>query len=73
MALRPAARVVLTENGLEMLLECEKEEDLSPTEVATFDSALRLFFTNSEVKEMNGKKLSGVGQPVKKVLAWHKG
>ncbi|KIX07348.1 uncharacterized protein Z518_02001 [Rhinocladiella mackenziei CBS 650.93] len=55
------------------LLRTRIANGLSPTEVATFDSALRLYFTNSEVKEMNGKKLSGIGQPVKKVLAWHKG
>ena len=55
------------------LLRTRIANDLSPTEVATFDSALRLYFTNSEVKEMNFKKLSGVNQPVKKVLAQYKG
>ena len=55
------------------LLRTRIANDLSPTEVVTFDSALRLYFTNAEVKEMNLKKLSGVNQPVKTVLAQHKG
>jgi ATP-dependent DNA helicase PIF1 len=55
------------------LLRTRIANDLSPTEVATFDSALRLYFTNAEVKEMNHKKLSAVNRPVKMVLAQHKG
>lgn len=43
----------------------------SPTEVATVDSSLRLYFTNAQVKEMNFHKLPSVNQPVKKVLAQH--
>ena len=46
-------------------LSKESWNDLPPTEVATFDSALRLYFTNVEVRETNFEKLSGVNQPVK--------
>ena len=42
-------------------------------EVATFDSALRLYFTNVEVKGLNFEKLSGVNQPIRTVLAQYKG
>ena len=41
--------------------------------MATFYSILRLYFTNAEVKEMNFKKLLAINQPVKTVLAQHKG
>jgi ATP-dependent exoDNAse (exonuclease V) alpha subunit len=41
--------------------------------VATFDSALRLYYTNAEVRETNFEKLSGINQPVKTVLAQHTG
>ena len=51
------------------LLRTRIANDLSPIEVATFDSALRLYFTNAEVRETNFKKLLGVNQPVKIVLA----
>jgi hypothetical protein len=54
-------------------LRTQITNDLSPIEVATFDSALRLYFTNAEVRETNFKKLLGVNQPVKTVLAQHKG
>jgi ATP-dependent DNA helicase PIF1 len=55
------------------LLRTRIANDLPPTEVATFHSALRLYFTNAEVKEMNLKKLSDMNQPVKTVKAQHKG
>jgi hypothetical protein len=51
------------------LLRTRIANDLSPTEVATFDSTLRLYFTNAEVKEKNFEKLSGVNQPIKTVKA----
>ncbi len=47
--------------------------DLPSMEVATFDSTLQLYFTNVEVKGLNFEKLSGVNQPVRTVLAQHKG
>src|SRR5271156_2730135 len=46
---------------------------LSPDEVATFDSALRLYFTTEEVKKTNFDKLAAANRPVKKILAYHKG
>jgi hypothetical protein len=55
------------------LLRTRIANDLSPAEVATFDSALRVYFTNAEVRETNFEKLSGVNQPVRTVLAQHKG
>jgi ATP-dependent DNA helicase PIF1 len=47
--------------------------ELSPIEVATFDTALRLYFTTAEVKETNFNKLSAANRPVKKIVAHHKG
>jgi hypothetical protein len=41
--------------------------------VATFDSALRLYLTNAEVRETNFEKLSVVDQPVKTIRAQHRG
>src|SRR5258705_366486 len=46
---------------------------LSLTEVATFDTALRLYFTTEEVKETNFNKLSAANRPVKRIVAYHKG
>ena len=47
--------------------------ELSPDEVAAFDTALRLYFTTAEVKETNFNKLSAANRPVKKIVAHHKG
>src|SRR5271170_4620693 len=47
--------------------------ELSPTELATFDTALRLYFTTAEVKETNFDKLAAANMPIKKILAHHKG
>ena len=47
--------------------------ELSPIEVATFDTALRLYFTTAEVKETNFNKLSATNRPVKRIVAHHKG
>lgn len=55
------------------LLRTRIANDLSPVEVATFDSALRLYFTNAEVRDTNFEKLAGVNQPVRTVRAQHKG
>jgi ATP-dependent DNA helicase PIF1 len=46
---------------------------LSPDEVATFDSALRLYFTTEEVRQTNLDKLASTNKPVQKILARHKG
>jgi hypothetical protein len=46
---------------------------LSPDEVATFDTALRLYFTANEVKERNYESLAALNKPVKKIVARHTG
>lgn len=46
---------------------------LSLTEVATFDTTLRLYFTTEEVRETNFSKLSAANRPVKRIVAHHKG
>ena len=46
---------------------------LPPTEVAAFDTALRLYYTTAEVREKNIERLLATRQPVKKVLATHRG
>jgi hypothetical protein len=46
---------------------------LPPTEVAAFGSALRLYFTTAEVREKNFDMLSAVNQPIKVLTAIHKG
>jgi ATP-dependent DNA helicase PIF1 len=46
---------------------------LSPDEVAAFDTALRLYFTTAEVKETNFSKLAAANRPVMRILAHHKG
>ena len=46
---------------------------LSPNEVAAFDSALRLYFTTEEVRETNSNKLAATNRPVKKILARYRG
>ncbi|KAM0319707.1 hypothetical protein ACHAO8_000748 [Botrytis cinerea] len=43
------------------------------TEVATFESALRLYFTTAEVREKNFECLSTMSQPVKVMKAVHQG
>jgi hypothetical protein len=55
------------------LLCTRTANQLSPDEVAAFDSALRLYFTTAEVKETNFRKLAAANRPVKKILAHHKG
>jgi len=46
---------------------------LSPEQVATFDSALRLYYTTEEVRQTNYDRLAAANKPVKKILARHKG
>jgi DNA helicase Pif1-like protein len=46
---------------------------LSPEEVASFDTALRLYYTNAEVNETNFARLSALNRPVKKIEAQRKG
>jgi hypothetical protein len=54
------------------LLRTRIANDLPPTVVATFNCALRLYFTNAEVRETNFEKLSGVTHPVMTVHAQHR-
>lgn len=42
-------------------------------EVASFDSTLRLYYTTEEVRTTNCTKLAAANQPVKKILAQHRG
>ena len=46
---------------------------LPPQEVAAFDSALRLYFTTTEVRDRNFERLSATNRPVKKLSATHQG
>jgi ATP-dependent DNA helicase PIF1 len=46
---------------------------LSPNEVAAFDSALRLYYTTEEVRITNHTKLTDTNQPVKRIKAYHRG
>ena len=44
-----------------------------PTEVATFDDALRLYYTTEEVRATNADKLAAMNRPIKIVKARHRG
>ena len=46
---------------------------MSDEEVAAFQTALRLYFTNEEVQDRNTSVLAGRNMPVKKITAQHKG
>ena len=46
---------------------------LSPEEVATFDSTLRLYYTTEEVRATNSTMLAATNQPIKRIKACHKG
>jgi hypothetical protein len=62
----------LSQSSWELL--CTRVQNrLSPDEVASFQSALRLYFTNDEVRERNYGQLAAENQPVKKILSKHTG
>jgi hypothetical protein len=63
---------MLSETSWRLLCSRARNE-LSPDEVATFDSALRLYFTNNEDEFYNHGKLKSLKTPVKKVVARHNG
>jgi hypothetical protein len=63
---------ILSETSWRLLCTRARNE-LSPDEVATFDSALRLYFTNNEVEFYNHGKLKSLKTPVKKVVGRHRG
>jgi ATP-dependent DNA helicase PIF1 len=62
----------LSESSWELL--CTRvQNQLLPDEVDGFQSALRLYFTNEEVRERNYGQLAAENQPVKKIASIHTG
>jgi hypothetical protein len=55
------------------LLCTRVQNQLLPEEVAGFRSALRLYFTNEEVREHNYGRLAAEGRPVKRIVSLHTG
>jgi ATP-dependent DNA helicase PIF1 len=55
------------------LLCTRVQNQLPPDEVACFQSALRLYFTNDEVRERNYGQLTAANRPVKRILSVHTG
>ncbi|OBT60147.1 hypothetical protein VE03_10293, partial [Pseudogymnoascus sp. 23342-1-I1] len=55
------------------LLCTRVQNQFLPDEVDSFQSALRLYFTNDEVRERNYGQLAAENQPVKKILSVHTG
>lgn len=49
------------------------ENQLSAEDKAGFQTALRIYFTNAEVRERNYTQLAAENRPVKNILALHKG
>jgi hypothetical protein len=62
----------LTRESWELLCTRVKNQ-LSPDDVAEFQTALRLYYTNAEMNETNFAQLSALNRPVKKIHAQHKG
>jgi hypothetical protein len=62
----------LLKESWELLCTCVANR-LSPIEVATFNTTLRLYFTTKEVKETNFKKLLAMNRPMKRIVAHYKG
>jgi hypothetical protein len=56
-----------------MLLCTRVTNQLSPDELETFDTALRLYFTADEVKARNCESLAALNKPAKKILTRHTG
>lgn len=62
----------LSESSWELL--CTRvQNQLLPDEVDSFQSALRLYYTNEEVRERNYSQLAAANQPVQKILSKHTG
>ena len=55
------------------LLCTRVQNQLLPDEVDGFQSALRLYFTNDEVRERNHGQLAAENRPVKKITSMHTG
>jgi ATP-dependent DNA helicase PIF1 len=62
----------LTRESWELLCTRVKNQ-LSPDEVAEFETALRLYYTNAQVNETNFAQLLALNRPVKKIHAQHTG
>jgi ATP-dependent exoDNAse (exonuclease V) alpha subunit len=72
MALSELRESRLSQSSWELL--CTRvQNQLLPDEVASFQSALRLYFTNDEARERNYRQLVAANQPVKKILSMHTG
>jgi ATP-dependent exoDNAse (exonuclease V) alpha subunit len=62
----------LSQSSWELL--CTRvQHKLAPAEVASFQSALRLYFTNEEVREHNYRQLAATNRPVKRIVSKHTG
>jgi ATP-dependent DNA helicase PIF1 len=62
----------LSQSSWELL--CTRvQNQLLPEEVTGFRSALRLYFTNEEVREHNHGRLAAEGRPVKRIRSLHTG
>jgi hypothetical protein len=62
----------LSQSSWELL--CTRvQHQLAPAEVASFQSALRLYFTNEEVREHNYRQLAATNRPVKRIVSKHTG
>jgi ATP-dependent DNA helicase PIF1 len=55
------------------LLCTRVQNQLVPDEVDGFQSSLRLYFTNDEVRERNYGQLAAANRPVKRILSMHTG
>ena len=62
----------LLQSSWELLCTCVQHQ-LAPAEVASFQSAIRLYFTNEEVCEHNYRQLAATNQPVKRIVSKHTG
>jgi hypothetical protein len=62
----------LSQSSWELL--CTRvQNQLPPDEVASFQSAIRLYFTNEEVRECNYSQLAAENRPVKRIVSRHTG
>jgi ATP-dependent DNA helicase PIF1 len=62
----------LSQSSWELL--CTRvQHQLAPAEVASFQTAIRLYFTNEEVREHNYRQLAATNQPVKRIVSKHTG
>ena len=62
----------LSEESQKLLCTCVANQ-LSPKEVAMFDSTLQLYYTIEEVCTTNSTMLAATNQPIKRIKVYHKG